>query len=160
MSKIITFSTSFQTKHPRKGEPTFFVEKIFSGLAENFPDWRMPKDFTKYDWHTYYNNRRHKIHTIRQGSRFKAGEKFSPRIWSEKPYMSKQIIFSEDLTITHIDRFEFNRYHFILNYERIEFDDERLITIAANDGLNVQDFVAWFKKPFIGQIIHWTDYKY
>ena len=34
MSKVITFSRYFPSYHPRKGEPTFFVEKIHWGLID------------------------------------------------------------------------------------------------------------------------------
>lgn len=34
MAKIITFSRTFSGYHPKKGQPTYFVEKVFE-IAEN-----------------------------------------------------------------------------------------------------------------------------
>lgn len=40
-----------------------------------------------------------KYHTIRAGNRFKKGDYFSPRIWTDKPYASKQYQFHPDILI-------------------------------------------------------------
>lgn len=32
MSKVITFSRTFPAYHPRKGEPTYFVEKFWTSI--------------------------------------------------------------------------------------------------------------------------------
>ena len=47
---VITYSRFFPTYHPRKGEPTFFVEKIWKGLYD-LPgmSWNVGKYQQKYD---------------------------------------------------------------------------------------------------------------
>ena len=42
MSKVITFSKTFPKGHAKEGQPTFFVEKIFAGLADTQDNWEMP----------------------------------------------------------------------------------------------------------------------
>jgi len=35
MSRVLTFSRTFPSYHPRKGEPTYFVEKIWNNILKN-----------------------------------------------------------------------------------------------------------------------------
>jgi hypothetical protein len=162
MARVMTFATKFPAYHPNAGQPTHFVEKIFAGLAETDNTWTMPKEFTNYDIHVYYNTTP-KVHTIREGHRWKVGDIFSPRIWSGRPYFSKQIIISPDIEVKKVWDFEIWGTGVIsiqtnmLNELREGISCER---IAQNDGFDdVKDFLAWFKypKPFTGQIICWND---
>lgn len=170
MSKVITFSKTFPNGHAKEGQPTFFVEKIFAGLADTQDNWEMPNKFTEYDWYAYYNCANAKFHTIRSGHRFKVGDKFSPRIWSGKPYQSKQLVFSSDIEIKKVWDFKINVDD---DYVLITIDDwplfeenmtfqthfDALEELAKNDGLTVDDFKSWFKYPsnFNGQIICWNE---
>ena len=105
-----------------------------------------------------------KHHTIRNGNRWKVGDKFSPRVWSDKPYNSKQIILSEDLEIKQIYQIRIWRES-LLNW-RIYINGEiisapKISELAANDGLSHRDLLDWFNVPieknFEGQIICWSD---
>jgi hypothetical protein len=97
MSKVITFSRVFPKYHPKAGQPTYFVEKFLSSI-----------NYKYYDEDRQFNPRlsvdifEPKHHTIRNGNRWKVGDKFSPRVWSGKPYNSKQIILSDDVEIKQI----------------------------------------------------------
>lgn len=170
MSRVITFSTTFPVKHPKAGKPTFFVEKIMAGLADMPGDWKMIDDFVQYDWKEYYGCVEPKFHTIRASKRWKVGDKFSPRIWSGKPYASKQLSFSCDLEIKKVWAFEMQPSNFVdeckffINGRSIE--KESFIQVAKRDGLAPIDFATWFagsemmsskRKPFEGQIICWND---
>lgn len=160
MSKVITFSTKFPSYHPKAGKPTYFVEKIYAGLADSIPDFKIPKEFKDYDWFEYYNCGRAKSHTIRAGNRWKAGEKFSPRIWSGKPYHSKQITFASDIEIRKVWniglRIRGDYKEFYCNDE--DLTGSSIITLSMNDGFKqVADFLNWFPKPFEGQIICWNE---
>lgn len=161
MSKVITFSTKFPAYHSKAGQATFFVEKIFAGLADVVDGWKMPSGFKEYDWHTYYNCANPKFHTIRKGNRFKVGDKFSPRIWSGVPYKSKQIIFSPDIEVRKVWDFCFCQKD-----EHLQINDDcyyptgyesMIEKLAKNDGLAVDEFKNWFNEPFKGQIICWSD---
>lgn len=171
MSRVLTFSTQFPAKHPRASEPTHFVEQIWNSLRElNLP---LPKnaDFTEEFMWTILplSNFGCKYHTIRSGKRWKVGDKFSPRVWSGKPYQSKQIIIAPDIEIRQVwdIEIEFNGSNIhILNPtgKPNEYMFLRLSEVARNDGLSVQDFKDWFaihpkskNQKFEGQIICWSD---
>lgn len=162
--RVITFSKVFPATHPRKGQSTFFVEKIWQGLNSfpltvdeiAFPDPRLEEQLKNHFTKVYDP----KWHTIRGGNRWKVGDWFSPRIWSGKPYQSKQIQFTLPIQIKKI-------WTFRVDDSGIWIDDmlwqSPYDTIAINDGLNNKDFIDWLirphsdKKPFIGQIICWNE---
>lgn len=140
MSKVITFSRYFMKGHPRKGEPTLFVEKLCASINKPLPG---------------YENITPKYHTIRKGNRFKVGDMFSSRIWSGKPYRSKQLIICPDLKVEKIFSFEISNNEYLLNGQVLTL--RKLTEIANNDGLDVDDFECWFNiKQFNGQIICWN----
>ncbi len=153
MSRVLTFSTVFPSYHPRKGEPTDFVKKILIALkgkeicSQNFG----------FDADLYEP----KYHTIRAGNRWKVGDKFSPRVWSGKPYKSKQIVIAPDIDIKKIWDIEIieGEYYIDGKYHsgEHEHNHEKLELIAKNDGLSKHDLIDWlqFNKPFRGQIICW-----
>lgn len=114
----------------------------------------------------YINDVEPKGHTIRAGHRFKAGDKFSPRIWSGVPYRSKQLILAPDTLI--VNTFDFviinvskDHAHFTLSCPArdliINTAGFYLNDLAKNDGLSREDLLAWFKYPkgFKGQVICW-----
>lgn len=153
--RVITFSTKFPSYHPRKGEPTFFVEKIYksTGIINSAGIFSVNNEV--------YGSCEPKHHTIRAGNRWKVGDYFSPRVWSGKPYASKQIEFAPPIQIKKIwdiiierdieSRGDFNIIMFGISYSGIK-------DIAINDGLSVADFMSWFNKSvFKGQIICWND---
>jgi hypothetical protein len=161
MSKVITFSRVFPAYHPRNGQPTFFVEKFLHSVYTDFGQ----------ELNTYLYDCKDKIglqiinildvdpkyHTIRSGSRWKVGDKFSPRVWSGKPYQSKQVIIAPDIEIKKIWKFEIKGNGFYINDWPISPD--KLCDVAENDGLDYFDFQRWFQypKPFSGQIICWDE---
>ncbi|RYF25155.1 MAG: hypothetical protein EOO42_04300 [Flavobacteriales bacterium] len=177
MSKVITFSRNFPAYHPKKGKPTYFVEKVLNDLTEINGVWnhsiyalvdlnksneKITEDFfitILFNYHTLDS----KGHTIREGERWKVGDKFSPRVWSGKPYYSKQIIIAADIEIKKIWTFEVDENGVpSLNGKYIGSKLEK--EIARNDGLSKEDFIDWlimpsFKsgKPFKGQVICWDE---
>ena len=162
MSRVITFSRYFPAYHPRKGEPTYFVEQIYNGFYSknnlmDYPNGLDVNDFVKGIKH----------HTIRAGNRWKVGDKFSPRVWSGKPYNSKQIIIAPDIEIKKVWSVTID---LVDQYERIYWVDDNgnenhidETEIAKNDGLTSNDFYDWFDTPenrkqvFSGQIICWNE---
>src|SRR5690554_6254811 len=97
----IKFASVFPKYHPRAGEPTHFVEKIWEAV---------PGDNILYDAINYEVLRPYaesfqskkmwtpKRTTIRAGHRWKKGDFFVPKIWTGIPYRSKPIDV-EDFTI-------------------------------------------------------------
>lgn len=173
--KVITFSRNFPTTHPRKGEPTYFVEKIFrsfityehltssdqNDFADYYCELISDLELTGLDYYP-------KHHTIRAGERWKVGDWFSPRIWSGKPYASKQIQFAPPIQIKKIwpveikisvECFEIGIPTTAKDYSfQLPIDE-----VSKNDGLSIDDFKNWFlihpkkKELFQGQILCWND---
>jgi len=166
MAKVITFSRVFPSYHPRAGEPTHFVEAIINSLYRFLP---APKEAVKLYDDPKFQSIRAKHHTIRAGHRFKAGDWFSPRVWSGKPYNSKQIIFAPDTEVKKTWDFEicgfgaFNDAIITINGQPPK--QKMIPIISSNDGLTEADFSDWFclspefkkKKYFEGQIICWNE---
>jgi hypothetical protein len=176
--KVITFSRTFPKTHPRAGDPTFFVEKTLLGLIEAGQisiskccecarQFGFSEDHPMYYIHTLRKyDCEPKRHTIRAGNRWKVGELFSPRVWSGKPYVSKQIEFAPPIKIEKIWDISIK----IMNGEDVTVKLNNrsmllqdLMPIALNDGLELNDFVAWFnlhpkkkEQTFTGQIICWN----
>ena len=162
--KQIIFSTKFPATHPRKGQPTYFIEKIWAGLADQgqtMDDF----DYLEMDFHEYYNASP-KLHTIRAGKRWKEGDEFQGKIWSGRPYWSKTIIVTPILTV---ERVYYLSMIFLSGVPRVTVEHKEMIfgnfiddQLAVNDGLSYMDFVGWFaskktiKYGFTGQIICWN----
>lgn len=185
MSKVITFSTKYPPYHPKKGNPTYFAEGILKSINEldliSDPD-ALHECVNNYyhlnDELNPYDLTKVKYTTIRAGHRFKAGDKFSPRVWgndinpkSERrgPYHSKQIIIAPDITIVKtwdilIEELNEKENGIGLLFTIGGNEQNMPIHIAKNDGLEKQDFIDWFtlsptfkkKKLFDGQIICWN----
>lgn len=174
----MTFSRVFPSYHPRKGEKTYFVEKVLRSLYGNKPidnyeeilananggiagkETLLSDFFFSLDWGMEHSP---KHHTIRAGNRFKVGDKFSPRVWSGKPYASKQIIIAPDIEVKKVWDIKIEGYCIWINKEtfstcKINDNVERL---ALNDGLSSIDMHNWFNvknaKIFSGQIICWNE---
>jgi len=92
MAKVITFSRTFPTYHPKAGQPTNFVEQFYNSIDPYKQTNVWDRNDLSFINEIAMNEGRKKHHTIRAGSRWREGEKFSPRIWSGKPYNSKQIV--------------------------------------------------------------------
>ena len=160
MSRVMTFSRVFPSYHPMAGQPTRFIEKIYASLADNVEGFKIPNSANDYwDWHEYYNCTKPKHHTIRAGHRWKVGDKFSPRVWSSKPYQSKQIIIAPDIEVKKVWDFEvyFEKTLQQKQVLKLKSGKGNIPEIATNDGLELIDFLHWFNKPFDGQIICWND---
>lgn len=152
MSKVLTFSRFFPAYHPKAGKPTHFVEKIYNGLysKNNLMDYPVGLEIDD-------NIQGQKHHTIRSGNRWKVGDKFSPRVWSGKPYASKQITIAPDIEVKKIWNVEVDEDFCIWVFSGNESNDTTLDRLAQNDGLSLQDLLAWFNKPMIGQVICWNE---
>lgn len=177
MAKVRTFNRYFPKGHPKEGQPTFFVEKIWKNYHDKHNGdvrdllWYNEQYDNLFGVEAIKNVHQYnaKKHTIRQGKHFKDGDFFSPRIWTGKPYASKQI---EIMPITEIIRvYDFkievdkdyicvliDNYPFYEENANMVTQVEALEMLAQNDGLSLQDFKDWFKwgNPFDGQIISWN----
>ena len=175
-------SRTFPAYHPRAGQATNFVEKVWMATADIYsPSFKSIKELnagkeelawdfvTSIDKDTPFYP---KSHTIRAGHKVKVGDTITFFVWLGKPYDSKQMVIVPPITVKKVWNFEIadgDRQDIWLNRDLIHNSDEQLFhdeqlnltiqKIAHNDGLDIDNFIAWFKypKPFSGQIICWND---
>lgn len=165
MSRVITFSRVFPSYHPRAGQPTYFVEAIWRSLGlENSLNKFLPfveayNDLVSDDLDTLidFEDLSPKHHTIRAGHRWKAGDWFSPRVWSGKPYNSKQIQFAPEIQVKKVFDFCVDLLSGEYRMSGHAIDVPRFKEIAKNDGLTANDLSDWFSQPMTGQIICWNE---
>lgn len=145
---VITLSRVFPKSHKRAGSPTNF-ELLFKGGC---PFWE-------------------KIHTIRANyplwakriKEIQAGQAvLSIRQWTGKPYRSPQqeigrLTAENGVGVQELKMIDLFRPTTI-NGNKVELTD-----LAANDGLNFDDWYEWFKGYDLKQpmvIIHFTKFRY
>src|SRR6478736_3496526 len=120
--KVVTFSRQYPAYHPKAGQPTSFVEKIWAGLADLgwqdvAPD-NLPTEIFTADFQIYMSGGA-KYHTIREGHRWKVGEYFSPRMWSGKAYRSPQMQFAPAIRVEKVWDIEISPlYDVLINGEQ------------------------------------------
>ncbi len=174
MARVITFSRRFPVTHPKKGQPTHFINSLWNSpsiwpgtvwLEDNSGDIAAIRPEIEEWMNLESILKTKKNHTIRAGQRHKAGDFFSPRVWSEGPYQSPQVKIGADTRIVktwniYMDLCPDPEHYWLdvifINGE-ISTDVEIVKKLAKNDGLSEQDFRDWFKKPFSGQIICWNE---
>jgi hypothetical protein len=175
MSRVLPFSTKFPAYHKRAGEQTFFVEKLLKMISvsdanrselvgafnKRITDGGFKTELADYK---ICASAEPKYHTIRAGHRWKAGDLCSPRVWSGVPYQEKQIVICDDIEVKKVWNFNITIHSWDVAKEEfaalIYLQGKRvapdlLLEIAKNDGLELGDFLAWFKFPmeFDGQVI-------
>ena len=177
---VIMLSQTFPAKHPRKGEPTGFVDKIQEAL-----------NYVKYfGIEGMRPTKRAKIHTMRTNwnlwSRrfrkiYEGKACLSLRVWSGKPYHSKQIeiarltkddgigiqpAYLEEMQLLGNDEIEVRmRIAGGYDYRRMKGEDPIIDgrAIAANDGLVLRDWFPFFRGHNLSEplaIIHFTPFRY
>lgn len=171
MSKVITLSRKFPSYHPKAGQPTYFVESIMNSIYPGDQGF----DFHYEDFLKSLNSGRSiaalnvfrsaleegitncKHHTIRAGKRWKTGDKASLRVWSGKPYNSKQIIIAPDVELGVKDVEIWETGNILIDGEFLKISNYE--KFARNDGLSECDMNNWFSKslPFSGQILIWNN---
>lgn len=173
MSKVITFSTRFAAQHPRAGEFTYFVEQVLNSLRLDYRNElyvdllfeynetalregklteRKLRDFAR-QLNPAIETCKH--HTCRSGQRFAAGESFSPRVWSGRPYLQPQIIFCSDRPLPNVWAFDIDKTGYHVNGSD-PLTLQQLRILAQNDGLTSDDFECWFDVDELhGQVICW-----
>lgn len=150
MITVVTLSKTFFPAHPRKGEETGFREKVLSGVK----------------LHTCRENYNH---WARQISKIQAeGGVLSVREWIGRPYHKpgQETIIDIPAEIVGVQKLELRRerveteilaegdrrpFQKVISYEWTAEVDGWNIPIellAANDGLTVEEFKAWFAPTF------------
>jgi hypothetical protein len=172
MSRVMTFLRVFPSYHPRKGEPTYFVEAILTQIGIDYTKhdyfvWLVENNPDIDEWflNEFYERLSHDIdpksHTIRTHKKpLKVGEWFNPKCWAGIPYKKTkegfwQIKFAPDIEVKKVWDFEVYNRH--MGISDLSFRHVNVPLVALNDGLELVDFMHWFNKPFNGQIICWNE---
>jgi hypothetical protein len=147
---VLLLTVNFLAGHSKAGKPTEFSEA--------------------------YKNKI-KLHTMRENYEYWAAKaeqinagkmELSIRQWMGKPYNSHQ---NEIARLQHVHLQRFEMYWYKSQREKGELPtvciDGKIYTsvrtLAANDGLELEDWLEWFfkkKETVSGCIIHFTDFKY
>jgi hypothetical protein len=142
---IITVSKTFFPQHPRKGEPTEFRGKVLSGdkrhtCRQNYEYWKRQIDSVKAK-----------------------GGVLSVKQWIDRPYHQpgQEPVVDIPADVVGVQRLELRRERlgpasklvtrWTGPYEWTATVDGRPVplgALAANDGLTVEDFKAWFAPVF------------
>jgi hypothetical protein len=127
----------FKTISPITKQPTKFQEKIVEGK---------------------------KIHTIREGDRWRAGMKihFATGVRTKRYTQFNSGIVTSVQNIHIAPPFEKDGYTTgLILIDGNGLNEYTKSLLATNDGFDsINDFWLWFKEGIHGQIIHWTGYKY
>lgn len=141
---VITVSRNFPSYHPKKGTPTNFIEKIFAGekihtVRDNYDLWKK------------------RIDEVNAGRAV-----LSLRYWTAKPYNSPQKEFAQIDKDTPLSVQACMVFKTAIGVDTTKAPKTDSVQFAANDGLSLEDFKAWFKKPSddLQAIIHFTGFRY
>jgi hypothetical protein len=143
----LNVSQNFLAYHPKKGQPTFFVEQILDGRK---------KHTVRSNYH-YWNRIAEKVN--------KGEGLLVVTVWKGRPYHTKKI----DITTFNyvgIQKFSMKMRKRDKSFAIAYVDGRMLLpdeftTFCANDGLSVFDFVHWMKrKDTEGVVIHFGHFKY
>lgn len=147
---VLMLSTVFPKRHPKAGEPTNFNTQIcetkIHTIRANFELWKKRFEDIEDGW-----------------------AELSVRIWSGKPYKSKQIEiakltkYDDEIGIQRLSFARGELYTPVIDEDKLGGRGIDVINLAKNDGLSLTDWESWFKdydltKPMA--IIHFTNFRY
>ncbi len=157
---ILPFSTQMN------GKPTYFVEKIHSGLIQNdlLKEFKLEFAPKKFDVNIL-GECEPKLHTIREdkNDRWQEGKKIDFFINCRQKDMFR---FAPVLPVVSTQKVDIDysgsrKYHPWVWVDGKSLNIIEIEKLAKNDGFDtVEDFFTYFKEDFKGKIIHWTDLKY
>lgn len=163
-------SKIFPATHPRRGEETFFVEKIQNNENLFFMS-ATTRALSEVEFGV-------KIHAIR--SNYPLWEKRMKEVqdgnavielfyWSGNPYRSPQVVFAtlDENSGCGVQELEFysngDGHYDIMNPTVTGSFDIDVNILSENDGLSFDDFFTWFNNYELSEpmaIIHFTEFRY
>lgn len=177
--RIVTFSKVFPSTHPKKGEPTHFIEAILTQLGVDYTNHNYLLDLIKWNpgvaeiflnkfQQNLSENILAKSHTIRDNKvPFEVGQFIDAQVWAGKPYNKTpegywKIKFAPNFEVKKIWEVEILGSIMIVD-KQTKLDhialnplNEKCKFLAKNDGLTAIELIQWFNKDFSGQIISWN----
>jgi len=156
--KRMSFSRQFPAYHKRKGEPTYFVEKILTEIGIRFLEndylemlCKLNPSISRPFLKKFQNSLTSqevcaKKHTIRSLSKqMQIGDKILPVCWAGRPYHKTkegfwQIVFAPEIEVKHAWDLSQN----VLDYL---YENALMVDFSKNDGLTYDDLILWLKLP-------------
>jgi hypothetical protein len=168
MKVIVVLGKKFPPKHLKAGLETYFSLRVKCGQILNdginagcwFPYCGMCKlCYERGKIHTCQSNYEYwakKINRLKE-----VGGMLSVRQWGKVPFRLKQEVIV-DISAEYVG---IQRAMFTEDMKGVYIDDNFVLTeeLADNDGLSLEDFLAWFKdhdpsRPLA--VIHFTKFRY
>ncbi len=174
MIRELTFMRTYPAFHPKKFEPTYFVEKVLKSLKSQqikISHYKKKLSLSFLESMCHLDQFDPKNTSIRNGKHYKVGDIIKPMVWAGKPYHKTpeglwKIQFAPEIELKKVWDFEIQTkpqedlsgFADIL-LEGKKITSEKLSEIALNDGVDYGDLLSWFKYPkaFSGQIICWNN---
>ena len=152
------------------GKETGFKSKIWAMLHDDHGFFQYGE--MAYEWNTDYNDKikesSPKLHTIRRGQKYKAGDIVKPisvspdgKEFQFAPEM--EIVSVQDIEIKYrsINGFEIDASEVFIDRYNILNRVGTLSGLVKNDGFEfIDQFLQYFNENFHGQILHFTELKY
>lgn len=143
---VLTVSKTFPKTHIKSGESTGFVNKISNLFT--------PEGTKIHTIRANYELWEKRAKEINEGNAV-----LSIRCWWDKPYKSRQF------EICRLERIGVQKLTFqnMIFFNKIDGKENLISEISKNDGLDVPDFIEWFKNYDLSKpmaIIHFTDFRY
>ncbi|RYX86895.1 hypothetical protein EON73_02460 [bacterium] len=160
------------------GNPSNFIEKIWASIILNKLDGINKVQYHAYaalynnqfneNWDGFMEEKKPKLHTIRSGKRWKAGDLIHFVIdTSPTTYFQFAPVFKcysvQDIEIRNVSGQKKRPIVYIEGREIQLLENHRSILpeLAVNDGFeSINDFFAYFNTDFTGQLVHWTEFNY
>lgn len=146
---VLIVSKNFPSYHKRKGDNTNFIDQLMLNYKKhtirgNFQLWKK------------------RIQEVQKGEAI-----LSIRYWTGKPYRSRQSVICEldnkfGVGIQRLDKMCFVNNTAFIDESSEGYIPAMLNELALNDGLSLEDFKEWFRKPNEEPmaIIHFTGFRY
>jgi hypothetical protein len=190
MKTVILLSKTFFRDHPKAGKPTYFNQKVLANqmtikkpnmnVTLIAPDGSEIKERKIHTCRANYDYWKENIDQLKA-----ANGVLSVREWIEKPYRKpgQNIIIdipAENVEVQKLSLWINKRTDFYVNVKiapiysitewdaRVNGNNIPISVLASNDGLTVEDYMAWFLPVFEKEkadvldfaIIHFTKFRY
>jgi hypothetical protein len=181
---VVLLSKTFFPQHPKAGQPTNFADKIqYTILGKGQREICGECREKGYDFDcktcTGASEGTPKNHTCRRNYEYwkakidklkAAGGVLSVREWIGKPYKQpgQNVIIDIPAEDAGVQKLTLWQYDEKIMFATVDEKEIPLKAIANNDGLSVEDFIAWFAPVFEKEktdildfaIIHFTKFRY
>lgn len=159
---ILGFKQYFPWHTEKNPAPTYFKEKIYAGVP-SLRNQKMPEQwFPGAGELALTLTLDPKIHTFREGNRWKAGDlmhmAYGVRTKNYQQFNKSMPELQRAKSVQKIEIIRDPHFGCIIQVDNRQLGMAEIVDLITNDGFdNSDDFLKWFKKDFVGQIVHFKD---